>query len=354
MVVGGTKFHAPVVYLTCVFESILVARARRQLVTEQLVVGVAVVIGGGDVQFVVEQAQVHTQFKGLCHFRFQVTGRRKGPTLGRSVRQGHGFARKIGRRRVTHLCITTAYLPQREDVFGQRQHFCEQHRCTYRGIKHVVAAGSEQSREEVDAARCIGKEEVAVAHFNLGVERLRLRVQVGMCRRALGGRHVGGVEEVGHACQVTFKGFACIAFVKVTPTDVGQKAYLVVGKLLVDVNQEVEIGRRVLVVLRHPVTCGLREKSVGRCVELAFKVGISVIHARPTQYVEPRGDVPTRRETGDETLAIGFKLVSVYNPEGVLHPQAQVSIGPVLRFKVAHGVVHFVHGIAIDVVAGWE
>ena len=175
-----------------------------------------------------------------------------------------------------------------------------------------------------------------------------------MCRVALGGRHVGGMEEVGHACQVTFKGFACIAFVKVTPTDVGQKAYLVVGKLLVDVNQEVEIGRRVLVVLCHPVTCGLREKSVGRCVELAFKVGISVIHARPTQYVEPRGDVPTRREAGDETLAIGFKLVTVNNPEGVLHAQTQVSIGPVLRFKVAHGIVHFVYGIAIDVVAGRE
>ena len=37
-----------------------------------------------------------------------------------------------------------------------------------------------------------------------------------------------------------------------------------------------------------------------------------------------------------------------------MHAQAQVSVRPVLRFKVAHGVVHFVHGIAIDVVAGRE
>ena len=106
--------------------------------------------------------------------------------------------------------------------------------------------------------------------------------------------------------------------------------------------------------MRHPVTCGLREKSVGRGVELAFEVGISVVHARPTQDIEPRSDVPTGREAGNVTFALGFELVSVNNPEGVLHAQAQVSIGPVLRFEPAHAVVHFVHGITVDVVAGRE
>ena len=55
-----------------------------------------------------------------------------------------------------------------------------------------------------------------------------------------------------------------------------------------------------------------------------------------------------------KTLALGIKLVAINNPEGVLYAKTHVSIRPVLCFKASNGVKHFVNGITIDVVAGWE